>query len=219
MFLDRNEAGQRLGLRLLAEPLVSETEPALRQVLSIPRGGVVVGAAVARALACAHDVIVVKKLGFPGQAELAIGAVAEDGVVVLDEETLNWYELEAEYLEQEIERVKARIRTYTQKFRQGRPLDVRAGVAILVDDGVATGETMKAAIKWIGSRERPQQPATLVVAVPVCSPRAAAECGPLVDKLISLSTPTLFWAVGQFYQEFDQVDDDEVMALLKRGNK
>jgi predicted phosphoribosyltransferase len=214
MFLDRNEAGEQLAARLLDEPLIKEATREALLVLSIPRGGVVVGAAVARILGCAHELVAVKKLGFPGQKELAIGAMAEDGVMVLNKQIVNWYQPEdGDYLTDEMARVKSQLEAHIQNLRQGRRLDLKSKIVIIVDDGIATGETMKAALVWA----RTQQPQKVLAAVPVCSPRAAGELTKLADKFICLAAPEQFWAVGQFYWDFDQVSDEEVKAYLAKN--
>ena len=218
MFLDRNEAGEQLAARLLDEPLVKTATRAELLVLSIPRGGVVVGAAVARILGCAHEMVAVKKLGFPGQKELAIGAMAEDGTMVLNKQISSWYQPEeGDYLTDEIARVKSQLEAYIQDLRQGRELDVRSKIVIMVDDGIATGETMKAALIWMRSRAPNQRPKEVLVAVPVCSPRAVKEFTKLADIFIYLATSEQFWAVGQFYWDFYQVSDEEVKAYLSKN--
>jgi predicted phosphoribosyltransferase len=172
---------------------------------------VVVGAAVARILGCAHDVIVAKKLSFPGHEETAIGAMAEDDAVVLDP----WLTQElAQYITQATQQTRSRIAGLIQKFRQGHSLDLQAKVVIIVDDGIATGETIKAVITWLTLKEPPQRPKMIVVAVPVASPRVAQAFKGKVDRFICLATPKTFWAVSQFYWNFDQVSDEEVIALL-----
>lgn len=214
LFVDRTEAGESLAAQLLNEPLVQAASPDDLLVLSIPRGGVVVGAAIARGLNCAHDVVVVKKIGFPGQEELAIGAMAEDGTVVLNKQVTVWSELKDDYVKQKEACVKAKIDTYISKFRWGRALNLRGKTVIVADDGIATGETMKAAINWMTSKAPSERPANVIVAVPVCSPLALNECAKLADRLVCLYVPRRFWAVGQFYWNFDQVSDEEVIRCL-----
>jgi predicted phosphoribosyltransferase len=213
MFLDRNEAGEQLAARLLDDPLVKEAARDTLLVLSIPRGGVVVGAAIATALGCAHEVVAVKKIGFPGQEELAIGAIAEDGTLILNPHMANWLQAETNYLAGAIDQIKAQLQAAIQKFRQGRALALQSKIVMIVDDGIATGETMKAAIIW----SRTQQPQKLLVAVPVCSPPARRELEKLADKLICLAAPEQFLAVGQFYWDFDQIGDEEVEAYLAKN--
>ena len=210
-FVNRTEAGEKLAAMLLEEPLIQQTSRDDLLVLSIPRGGVVVGAAVAQVLGCKHQVIVVKKIGFPGHKELAIGAVAEDETVVLgqfDKEKLTCY------IEQTINQVKPQIETFIQKFRHGKPLNLQSKTVIIVDDGIATGETMKAAVIALTTKPEAQRPNKVIVAVPVCSYRSAQELQELADKFIVLHIPIQFWAVGQFYWDFDQVSDEEVMDYL-----
>jgi predicted phosphoribosyltransferase len=213
IFVDRNEAGEQLAVKLLENELIIAATRAELLVLSIPRGGVVIGAAVAQALQCVHEIIAVKKLGFPGQKELAIGAMAEDGILALDPEIAGWLEPEDEYFGQELDRVKSRIEAHIRKFRQGQRLNLQSKIVILVDDGIATGETMKAAVLW----SRTQQPKQVIVAVPVCSPRAVRVFEKLADKLVYLAAPVEFWAVGQFYWDFNQVSDEEVMEYLAKS--
>lgn len=216
MFMDRDEAGEQLAARLLAEPLVKETSKDKLLVLSIPRGGVVVGAAIARVLGCPHDIVAVKKIGFPGRAELAIGAMAEDGTLVFSRWIAGWFrpEEDSDYLTQAVGRVKEQLAAFIQKFRQGQALELRSRLVIIVDDGIATGETMKAAIIW----SRTQQPQKVLVAAPVCSPPAAQQVAKLADSFICLAVPERFLAVGQFYWNFDQISDEEVVAYLESTN-
>ena len=210
-FLDRAEAGEKLAERLLEEPLVTGSAPEALLVLSIPRGGVVVGATAARRLNCVHDVIAVKKIGYPGQGELAVGAMAEDGTLVLGLELMTGLN---EYIEQSVPLVLAQLEAMIQTYRQGRALDPGGKIVILVDDGVATGETMKAAITWLFDRDLPQRPDKVLVAVPVCSPQGARDLLQLADHFVCLAVPQMFWAVGQFYWNFDPVGDEVVQTYL-----
>jgi putative phosphoribosyl transferase len=217
MFIDRNDAGEQLAERLLDEPFIKEADRDELLVLSIPRGGVVVGAALAHVLGCAHEIVAVKKLGFPGQPELAIGAMAEDGTMVLNKHISMWYQPEeGDYLTEEMARAMTQLRAHIHKFRYGRALKLESKVVIVVDDGIATGETMKAAVIWMLSKEPEQRPKKVIVAVPVCSLRAAREFTRLVDRFICLAVPEQFWAVGQFYWDFDQVSDEEVITYLSK---
>lgn len=218
LFIDRNEAGEKLAARLAEDPLVKEAGQESLLVLSIPRGGVVVGAAVARALSCAHQIIAVKKIGFPGYKELAIGAIAEDGQPLLDWPTIRMFRLRDEQIQPVIEQVQTQLQAYIEQFRHGQGLEVQAKTVILIDDGMATGETMKAAVLWLAAKEGSHRPRQVIVAVPVASPRVAGEFEQLVNKFISLEMPEWFRAVGVFYWNFDQVEDDEVMDYLA-GNK
>jgi predicted phosphoribosyltransferase len=187
-------------------------------VLSIPRGGVVVGDIVAQELGCAHDVVIVKKIGYPGHEELAIGAMAEDGESFLNEDMLNWYSLEENEVAAVVAFARDRIEHHVEKFRRGQRLDLAGKTVIITDDGIATGETMKAAIRWM--RPKPEKPgaAQVIVAVPVCSKYTADELELLADELVCLYIPDEFMAVSQFYWRFEQVSDDEVLAILPQAH-
>ena len=140
--------------------------------------------------------------------------MAEDGTMVLNLEIGGrWLQPEDEYFGQELDRVKSQLAAQIQKFRKGQRLNLQSKIVILADDGIATGETMKAAVLW----SRTQQPKQVVVAVPVCSPRAVQVFEKLADKLVYLAAPARFWAVGQFYWNFDQVSDEEVIAYLAKS--
>ena len=169
-----------------------------------------VGAAIAQALGCPHQVVVVKKIGFPGREELAIGAITEDGTLIRSQDIASSPDLDR-YVEQKKETLKAKIKVSIKQFRQGNSLDLQAKTVILVDDGVATGETMKAAVVWGTTKEPSQRPDKVLMAVPVCSPPAAKELVELADKLVCIAIPHQFWAVGQFYWDFDPVSDDHVL--------
>lgn len=213
LFANRTEAGKELAAKLLEEPIIKEASAESLLVLSIPCGGVVIGAAIAGILGCAHSVIAVKKIGFPGHQELAIGAIAEDGTIVLNPRVKGQFN---SYVDQALERVKVKLEATIQKFRQGRELDLKSKTVIVVDDGIATGETMKAAVIWLRSRADPHRPRKVLVAVPVCSPHATEEFQMLTDRLVCLVTPQRFWAVGQFYWNFDQISDEEAIAYLRQ---
>ncbi len=206
MFADREEAGRLLARRLedlRGDPTVI--------VLGIPRGGVVVAAEIARHLGAPLDVYITRKLGAPGNPELAIGAVAEDGTLVVDPETISMLRVSEAYLEAERERQQEEIRRRAQRYRGARPpLSLAGRRVVLVDDGVATGRTLEAAIRAL--RQHPI--AELILAVPVGPPSTIERLRPLVDRLEVLETPELFWAVGMFYQDFHQVSDSEVESLL-----
>lgn len=214
IFLDRNEAGEQLAARLRCEPLIKEAARGKLLVLSIPRGGAVVGAGIARALECDHEILAVKKISCPDQSELAMGAMAEDGTVVLNRHAIGWCEQAGDYLSQELDRVKGQLEAYVQRFRQGRKLNLHAKTVIVVDDGIATGETMKAAVICLTSGGQAQRPEKVLVATPVCSPRSARELTKLADRLVCLAVPEQFWAVGQFYWNFDAISDEDVIKCL-----
>jgi predicted phosphoribosyltransferase len=204
MFADRADAGIRLANALMeyqGQPVV---------VYALPRGGVVLGAKVAHALAAPLDLILVRKIGHPESTEYAIGAVTEQGDVVLN--PLETRSISRDWLEQAIDRQLAEARRQREVFLHDRShVSATGKVAILVDDGLATGLTMEAAIAQV----RKQQPARVVVAVPVAAAETAVRLQEEVDAVVALVIPTgSFRAVGSFYRNFDQVSDDAVIALM-----
>ena len=207
IFANRVDAGRRL-----AERLEGYRSPETI-VLAVPRGGVVVGYEVARALNVPLDVTVPRKIGAPGQPELAIGAVGDD-VVVLDQSAISYLNVREEYLRDEIARQKAEIERRMRLYRGDKPFPDLAGkTVILVDDGMATGATTLAAARAV--RER--NPGKLVLAVPVAPPESVAKLRPEVDEIVVLETPEPFFAVGSWYTIFDQTTDEEVIDLLSRA--
>lgn len=182
-------------------------------VLAVPRGGVVVGREVAERLGVLLDVIVPRKLRAPYNPELAIGAVAEGGEAVLDEMA---HGVGAAYLEQETKAQRAEIARRIKAYRGGRPLPSLAGRTVIVlDDGIATGATLIAALRAV----RAMAPAHLVAAVPVAPPESVARMAGEADEVVCLIAPEMFHAVGQFYEDFTQVEDAEVVALLSEGRQ
>ncbi|HEX2729058.1 MAG TPA: phosphoribosyltransferase family protein, partial [Rubrobacteraceae bacterium] len=185
-------------------------------VLALPRGGVPVGYEVARALRAPLDVIVARKLGAPGQPELGIGAVAPGGARVLNEEILPWLDLSDEYLEALERNGAIEVERRMRLFRGERPMfEVKDKTAILVDDGVATGVTARAAIEYLVQ----QEPGRLVLAVPVCAAQTIEELRSEVDDLVCLNVPAALWAIGYWYENFEQVSDEEVIELLRRARR
>jgi len=204
LFDDRRDAGAQL-----AQQLAKFQDNVL--VLGIPRGGVSVAAEVARVLGAELDVIVARKLGAPFSPELAIGAVTADGGRYLNVDAIAAYDIAGEYISEETHAQQMEAGRREARFRAGRPApEVRGRTVIIVDDGLATGATMLAAVRSV----RNGAPARVVVAVPVGSPSACAMLRPEVDELVCLSVPPWFGAVGEFYRDFRQIDDDEVIALL-----
>lgn len=205
IFHDRREAG-----RALADVLkrLRGLEGAL--VLALPRGGVPVAYEVARELGLPLDVLVVRKLGVPGEEELALGAVAGRGVLVVNEEIARAFGIGEEEIEAIAARERAEIERREALYRRGRaPLEVAGRTTILVDDGLATGSTMMAAVRSL----RPVA-ARIVVAVPVGARGACEGLREIADEVICLAMPEPFHAVGEYYQEFSQTSDAEVTALL-----
>jgi putative phosphoribosyl transferase len=206
MFADRAEAGERLAAALLdhAGPEVV--------ILAIPRGGVIVGEAVARALGAPLDVVVPRKIGAPGNPELGIGAIAP-GVQVLDRRMVQALDVSGAYLEREIAEQEREIERRQRAYRAGRaPLDVRGKVAVVVDDGIATGGTAVAALRWARSRGAER----VVLAVPVAPGRSLEMLQGEADDVVVLATPEPFLAVGEWYRRFDQTTDEEVIEALRR---
>lgn len=207
IFADRVEAGERLGEAL--RPLAGSNAV----VLAIPRGGVIVGEAAARAVGAPLDVVVPRKIGAPGNPELAIGAVAP-GIRVLDRRMVGGLGVSDAYLDREIAAQEAEIERRQHAYRQGRsPQPVEGRVAIVVDDGVATGSTAVAALRWA----REQQAARVVLAVPVAPPQSLERLRVEADDVVVLEMPSPFFAVGEWYREFDQTSDRQVVDALARS--
>jgi putative phosphoribosyl transferase len=208
MFRNRIDAGNRLAARLFQYKNRLDAT-----VLALPRGGVVVGYEIARALNAPLDVLIVRKIRFPGQPELAIGAVAETGSIVLNESIVAEARLSEDILKPEIEHQKEEIARRMAIYRAGKAFPHLDGmVAILVDDGVATGATIRAAISAL----KEQKVAKLVLALPVGPPETVKVLRQLVDELICLETPLDFMAVSVHYLDFTQVSDNEAMDLLQK---
>ena len=206
IFKNRREAGMRLASKLLH---YKDRKDVL--VLALPRGGVVVGFEIANLLHCPLDMIIIRKIGFPGQPELAIGAVSETGTVVLNEDIISTHDVTTDYIEREILKQKKEISRRMSVYRSGKSIpQLEEKIIILVDDGVATGATMKAAISTL-KREKISK---LVVALPVSSQEAEIEIKKTVDEWVCLETPELFMAISHYYQDFTQVNDNEVIELL-----
>ena len=208
VFADRDDAGRRLAARLghlRGEPVV---------VLGLPRGGVPVALQVAKALGAPLDVIVVRKLGVPFQPELGMGAVGEDGVRVLNPEVMQACGVSEDDLAAVQAREQAAVQARAARYRAVRPREPLAGrVAVVVDDGIATGSTARAACQIA----RAQGAARVVLAVPVAPPGWQAQIGTDADEMACVVTPRGFSAIGQWYARFPQVSDDEVLACLEHA--
>jgi len=210
-FANRTEAG-----RLLAEKLVNYAGRADVIVLGLPRGGVPVAFEVAQRLGAPLDVFIVRKLGVPGFEELAAGAIASGGVRVLNEDVMRSIPHADEAIDALTIRETAELERREQIYREGRPTPrLRDRIVILVDDGLATGATMRAAVKAL--RERGA--AKIVVAVPVGPPDTCHALEERADETICLSTPEFFQAVGQYYEDFSQTSDEDVRELLSQATQ
>lgn len=207
LFLNRRDAGQQLAGRLAlwrADPNVI--------VLGIPRGGIITAAEVARALNAPLDVWITRKIGAPEEPELAIGAIASDGTLVLDEVAIRELRVSQKFIERERERELREIARRAELYRQGRPpLVIANRVVILCDDGVATGATTLVALRAL----RKQKPARLILAVPVGPSVVLYSLARECDEIVVLATPEPFLAVGRFYEEFEQTTDEQVTAALR----
>ncbi|MDA8090018.1 MAG: phosphoribosyltransferase [Nitrospiraceae bacterium] len=208
MYKDRTEAGI-----LLAGRLAHYRDAKDATILALPRGGVIPGFEISERLHVPLDVLIVRKIGFPGQPEFAIGAIAETGALVLSRDIINAYVPEP-YLDKEIERQKEEIERRITLYRGGKRLGGLEGrTIILVDDGVATGSTMKAGIMAL----KEQRIKKLVIALPVAPYGTAEELEGMCDEFICLETPEYMGSVGSWYMDFCQVSDDEVRKLLMKA--
>lgn len=206
LFRDRRDAG-----RVLARLLGQYRDRPDVLVLGLARGGVPVGYEVAAALSAPLDVFLVRKLGVPGRQELAMGAIASGGVLVLEPGVVEQLGIPSYVITEVAAREERELLRREREYRDDRPEpEFRGRTVILVDDGLATGSTMRAAVKAL----RKRQPAKIVVAVPVAAPSSCAELAPEVDEIVCASTPEDFRAVGEWYQEFGQTTDEEVRQLL-----
>ena len=205
-FNDRVEAGKQLSTAL------ADFKGKNAIVLAIPRGGVVVGFEIASKLELPLDVIIPRKVGAPNNPELAIGAVAEDGTIILDNSLVAYLGVPKSFIQEESHRQREEIKRRLKVYRPNEPSpNVKGLDVILVDDGIATGSTMKAALASVKN----QGAKTVTVAVPVGPPSTIEELKKQADKVICLKTPEYFQAIGQFYLDFNQTSDEEVIELLK----
>lgn len=208
IFRDRIDAG-----RQLAEALGEYKGREDVVVLAVPRGGVIVGDQIASYLGCPLDLVVPRKIGAPFNPEMAIGAVTQDGTLLLNEYLVNQMGIDREEIEAEKERVRREIERRLALYRGNSvPPELAERTVILTDDGIATGFTLEAAIASI----RRQQPAELVLAVPVAPPDTLARLQKKVDRVVCLHTPEEFYAVGQFYENFSQTSDEEVIEVMQK---
>lgn len=207
MFHDRHDAGRQLAAALNEYKGKNDVI-----ILALPRGGVVVGAEVARALELPLDIVVPRKIGAPGNPEFAIGAITETGKGIFDEETIRAYGIPKEYIDETVAKEQKEAQRRLQTYRGNRPpLIFRGKTAILVDDGIATGFTMKAAIASVRTKGVKE----IVVAVPVGARDSIDEIKRIADTVLCLDAPSFFGAVGQCYEEFGQTTDEEVISRIK----
>jgi putative phosphoribosyl transferase len=209
-FIDRVDAGKRLASAL------KDFSGKHGIVLAIPRGGVVVGFEIAKELSLPLDIIIPRKIGAPENPELAIGAVAEDGTAILDNQLIKYLGVSNEYVQIEIKRQKHEIGRRLKLYRQDSSYPNLKGLdVIVVDDGIATGSTMKAALASVKNRGA----SSVTVAVPVGPPSTIEELEKIADRVVCLYAPEYFQAIGEFYSDFSQTLDEEVIMLLKESKE
>lgn len=211
IFEDRRDAGRRLAKSILKHNYINQQVV----VLGIPRGGVVVADEVAEAMAAPLDVVIVRKLRAPYQPELGIGAVVDgDNISIINEELVRALGVSANYLESEISCQREEIERRLRIYRGDRPApEITGKTVIVIDDGIATGYTFRAALEGL----RRRNPARLVAAAPVAARSSVDMLGAFADEMIFLSTPISFFSVGTWYRDFDQVEDEEAIAVLRRN--
>jgi putative phosphoribosyl transferase len=211
LFKDRHDAGQRLAQKLLRYKGAKDGI-----VIALPRGGVAVGYDISLALRLPLDVFITRKLGAPSNPELAMGALAETGYRHMNEDVIREYRVSNAQLEREMLRQTSEIDRRIRRYRGGRALpSLKGQTVILVDDGIATGATFFASLGALLKAEA----AKIVAAVPVAPPRIVAELKALVDEVVVLHASEWFFGIGQFYEEFPQVEDEEVIACLEEVRK
>jgi putative phosphoribosyl transferase len=206
-FQNRWQAGEMLAYEL------ADLKGKRAVVLGIPRGGIIVAQALAQGIDADLDIVLSRKLGTPGQTELAMGALAEDGEVFLNQYVIGQVHIPQTAIEQEKERQMAEIKRRSGLIRAFLPrIPLKGRIVIVTDDGIATGATMQVAV-WAVRKENPRK---LIVAVPVASDEAIERLAEDADEIVCLRLPSMFWAVGQFYRQFEQVTDAEVLDILKK---
>ncbi|HIK31373.1 MAG TPA: phosphoribosyltransferase [Oscillatoriales cyanobacterium M59_W2019_021] len=211
VFKNRTDAGRRL-----VKKLVTYANRPDVLVLGLPRGGVPVAFEVAQALHLPLDICLVRKLGVPGHPELAMGAIAQGGIVVLNEEIVRWRRISQGSIDRVIEKERQELERRDRLYRGNRPFrDLREHTLILIDDGIATGSTLRAAIATL----KQQQPASIVVAVPVAPPSTCQALAAEIDRVVCLSEPAHLCSVSLWYDDFSQTSDDEVRLLLGRASQ
>lgn len=211
LFSDRRDAGRKLAQRLIAYARRTDVI-----VLALPRGGVPVAYEVALALHAPLDIFIVRKLGLPGHEELAIGAIGSGGVRVLNHDIVQYLNIPNELIEAVAKREIQELERREREYRGNRPpVDVKDRTVILIDDGLATGASMRAAVAGL----RTLNPAQIVVAVPTAAPETCEAMEPEVDQMICATTPEPFYGVSRWYEDFSQTTDEEVRMLLQEANR
>jgi putative phosphoribosyl transferase len=207
-FESRQQAG-----KLLAEKL--EKHKGNCVVVAIPRGGVVIGEQIARKFSCPLETIVTRKLGAPGNAELAMGATTSKGGIFLDRDLVDRLDIHQRYIHDEHKKQLAEARRREKAYATGKQVDFKGKNIILVDDGIATGATIEAAIYDL----KEYFPKKVIMAVPVAPAETVEKLKNIVDDFVVLSTPESFWAIGEFYVDFPQVSDEEVISILQQNQR
>jgi putative phosphoribosyl transferase len=211
VFRDRKSAGEDLATALSKYQAAPNT-----MVIALPRGGVMLGEALCARLKLPLDIVQPRKIGAPGNSEFAIGAVDEDGEIFLNTEIVNRYNIAENYIHEEAKRQRKEAERRIQLYRSGRsPLHVKGQNILLVDDGIATGFTIRAAAHFL--RKKGAQ--SILLATPVCAADTAAQLEREGWELLALEIPNIFGAVGAFYENFGEVSDEEVMEILKKNYK
>ncbi len=211
VFENRHDAGKQLAKKL--ENYGNDEDTV---VLAIPRGGLEIGFELAKHLNVPLDVIISKKIGFPGDSEFAIGAVCYGGEVILDEPIIKDYNVDESYINGEVKKLNESINEKYKKYKgEAKFPDLKGKIVIITDDGIATGHTMLAAINFAKKKHAKK----IVVAVPVCPVEIHDKIEKIVDEFVALDTPLSFIAIGQFYEEFNQVTDEEAIKYLKDANE
>jgi len=207
-FKDREQAGRQLAEKL------QKYKGKDTIILAIPRGGLVIGFVLAKALGAPLDIIVTKKIGYPGDPEYAIGAVGPNKAVIVNEAAAK--DVPKDYIDEQVKEISAAINEKYRKYKGKVEIpNLKDKIVILTDDGVATGSTIKVSIELI----KQQQPKKIVVAIPVGPPETIHEIAQQVDEIICLEQPAAFFAIGAFYDVFPQVEDEEAITYLKEANK
>jgi putative phosphoribosyl transferase len=206
IFKDRTDAAKKLAEKLL---WLKDENPI---ILAIPRGGVIIGDVISSILNCKLDIIVSRKIGAPDNQELAIGAVMHDGSYFPNVEITRMLNIPESFVEEETARQRKEIERRLMKFSGIKEYDLAGKTVVLVDDGIATGATMSVSAHWI----KKQKPKKLIIAIPVGPPETICKLNQIADKVVVLQSPCIFNAVGEFYEVFDQVNDEEVQKIMKK---